>query len=52
MYLPPKDKRSENSNETTLKEMLGCSPDEADAFVLAVYRLLYQPKKRILGAIA
>lgn len=52
MYLPPKDKRSENSNETTLKEMLGCSPDEADSFVLAVYRLLYQPKKRILGAIA
>lgn len=32
-YLPPKNPRP-NSKETSIRDMLGCSPDEADAFVL------------------
>ena len=37
----PKSRRygSVNSNRKTLKEILGCSPDEADALVLANYAL-------------
>lgn len=38
MRLPPKDKKSKNSNEETIKEMLnGRSPDTADALALAAY---------------
>lgn len=37
-YLPPKRKRP-NSKEQSLEELLGCSPDEADAFVLAMWGL-------------
>ncbi len=43
----PKARRSSNSEEKTLTELLGCSPDEADALVLAVHGLLhkvYRPK--------
>lgn len=36
MYLPPKRKRP-NSNEQSLSEILGCSPDEADALGLSIY---------------
>lgn len=40
LYLPPKSKRGkENTGEKTLTELLGRSPDEADAFVLAVYAM-------------
>jgi len=44
LYLPPKDRRTKNSNEETLKDMLGCSPDEADSLVLAVYGLARKSK--------
>lgn len=40
LYIPPKDKRSaekEEDTRPTLKQLLGCSPDELDALVLAVY---------------
>ncbi len=37
MWLPPKDKKNKESTVLTLKEMLGCSPDEADSLVLALY---------------
>jgi len=39
MYLPPKRKKDPNkeSNIQTIVDMIGCSPDEADALVLAVY---------------
>lgn len=33
----PKNKKSQNSNEKTLREILGCSPDEADAIVVALH---------------
>lgn len=41
LYLPPKSRKGEkaNSGEKTLSELLGRSPDEADAFVLAVYAM-------------
>lgn len=38
LYLPPKKARP-NNKEDNLEKMLGCSPDEADAFVLAVWGL-------------
>jgi hypothetical protein len=37
VYLPPKNKKKPNSKEQTLQDILGCSPDEADALVLANY---------------
>jgi len=41
LYLPPKSRKGEKSStgEKTLTELLGRSPDEADAFVLAVYAM-------------
>ena len=37
LMLPPKSKPSPNSKEKTLVELIGHSPDEADALVLAIY---------------
>lgn len=37
IWLPPKNKKDKNSKIETLVEILGCSPDEADSTVLAVY---------------
>ena len=42
LRLPPKDKTAENSTEKTLIELIGHSPDEADALALAVYGMLYE----------
>lgn len=40
LYIPPKSRRGAgNTGEKTLTEILGRSPDEADAFVLAVYAM-------------
>ena len=50
MYLPPKDKRGENSQEESIREMLGRSPDEADAFVLAVFGQFRKSSKTPLRA--
>lgn len=50
IYLPPKYKSNPRSNETTLVEMIGCSPDEADALVLAVHAMLHPETKRLAGA--
>lgn len=51
LYLPSKNKRSPNSREQTLVEMLGCSPDEADALVLAYFGYVTKPMRRIAGAV-
>jgi hypothetical protein len=40
LKLPPKNKPSDNSKEKTLADIIGCSPDRADAFVLMVHGLL------------
>lgn len=37
LMLPPKNKPNPNSKEKTLVELIGHSPDEADALVLAIY---------------
>ena len=40
VYLPSKNKRSENSTERTLIDIIGRSPDRADALVLAVHAMI------------
>jgi hypothetical protein len=50
LMLLPKDKRDKDGKKPTLRELLGCSPDEADALVLAVYGLTAKPKS-VAGAI-
>jgi len=49
LYLPPKNKRSEDTKEKSLVEIIGCSPDEADALVLQVYGMLNPVKRRMAG---
>ena len=43
LYIPSKSKRSTNDKKPSLKDILGCSPDEADAFVLMV-SIMQTPK--------
>lgn len=49
MYVPPKKRKDPHSTEVTLTEILGCSPDELDALVLAVYGMLHKPTKPVIG---
>ncbi len=43
LYLPPKQKKNQDDNTETIKDMLGgYSPDEADALVLACYGMTYK----------
>ena len=49
LYLPPKDRPTETYKGETIKQMLGCSPDEADSLVLANYGLVYPKKKLRIG---
>ncbi len=42
LFLPPKDKRNKDSKEKTLTELIGRSPDDADALVLAVHAMLHE----------
>ncbi len=51
MVLPPKNRRDPKDTRTTLTEMLGCSPDEADALVLANFGLVQKSIQRTIGAI-
>ena len=37
IYLPPKSKPTKEYKGITITELIGCSPDEADALVLAVF---------------
>ena len=51
LYLPPKDKpRSEYTGET-IKQILGCSPDELDSLVLAVFAMNRKPYRPRAGAL-
>ncbi len=50
MRLPAKNKNTENSKEKTLVEIIGCSPDRADALVIALYCRDYAPKAVRAGA--
>ena len=51
MYLPPKNKKNPTSKEVTLQELLGCSPDEADSFALAVFRMMVPIPDTVAGAV-
>lgn len=52
LFLPPKNRKPGQRKEDgilTLTDLLGCSPDEADATVLAVHAMLHKPIKRVAG---
>lgn len=51
LMLPPKDKKSRDSNVETIREMLGRSPDEADSLVLAVFGLLRRGTRTVVRAV-
>ncbi len=54
LELPPKNKRPEapeNSKKKTLIEIIGYSPDEADALVLAVHGMMHKSSKPQAGAV-
>jgi hypothetical protein len=48
--LPPKNKKDKDSKEVTLIELIGHSPDEADALALAMYGLVNKKRKPTAGA--
>ena len=53
MYLLPKSKPTPGSKVKTLTELIGCSPDEADAFVLGIYGMVGKTATRpTAGAVA
>ena len=51
LVLPPKHRKDADSTETTLTELIGHSPDEADALVLASYGLAHKALVRHAGAV-
>lgn len=51
LWVIPKSKKDKDSKQMTLTELLGRSPDDADALVLAVYGLLVKPTKRKAGGL-
>lgn len=51
LVLLPKNRKSPGSTEKTLTELLGCSPDEADAVALACYGLRQRVTKVRAGAV-
>jgi hypothetical protein len=51
LYLPPKARRDENQTKQTLTDLLGCSPDEADALVLAVFGLTPRAVRQQAGVV-
>ena len=51
MRMLPKNRRSESGKEKTLTELLGCSPDESDALVLAVHAMTHQVKRTAAGVV-
>ena len=50
-YLPPKSRRDDKDTRRTLTEMLGWSPDEADAYALAVHAMLHRPRKMVASLV-
>jgi hypothetical protein len=50
LRLPPKNKKTANSKEVTLIDLIGYSPDEADAVALAVYAMEVDASSPMAGA--
>lgn len=48
--LPPKSKRGESDTRKTLTELIGHSPDEADALVLALYAMEHKTSQSLASA--
>ena len=51
LKLPSKRKLNPDSEELSLTEICGCSPDETDSLVLAVYGLFNKRSKIVVGAL-
>lgn len=51
LTLPPKHKKSATSTEVTLTEIIGHSPDEADALVLATFVMCGKVRRVVAGAL-
>lgn len=51
LVLPPKNRKSENSTEETMIDIIGHSPDEADSLVLAVHDMLHPLTRGVIGAV-
>jgi hypothetical protein len=49
LYLLPKNKKDASGRGRTLSELIGCSPDQADACALAAHGLLHERKRVVLG---
>lgn len=49
IYLPPKTKPTKEYKGITITELIGCSPDEADALVLAVFGLFDESAPFVIG---
>lgn len=49
LYLLPKNKPSRDSKVKTLTELIGCSPDQADALVLAAYGVVSPAEEFVAG---
>lgn len=50
-YLPPKRSITQNSTEITLIDLIGCSPDEWDSLMLAVYGMLRKRLRIKVGSL-
>lgn len=51
IYLPPKYRRSADSKEVTLVDIIGYSPDEFDSLIVAVHCMLHPRKVRKAGGL-
>lgn len=51
MKLLPKNARNADDDTMNLTKLIGCSPDETDALVLAVHGMLHKPPVRRAGAV-
>lgn len=51
LFIPPKNRKpgQDEARQKTLTELLGCSPDEADALVMAVWGLTHSKKRVVAG---
>jgi hypothetical protein len=52
MRLLKKDRKDPDSDEKTLRELIGHSPDEADALVLALHARLHRAKQAVAGSMS
>lgn len=54
LYLLPKNKKpnaKEGDDVKSLTELIGCSPDEADAFVLSIFGIMHKATRVVAGAV-